>query len=119
MVVKIITTIITKTIEEKRLDSPANPAIKKYINEPFIEYYPNVMKLCNIIDSNMADASKIDHFCHSLKYLLLTLSHRGFFLCEKCVHTQWKNSFSVVYEKLVHLVEGEIPFSIYKKTLTQ
>jgi hypothetical protein len=60
----------------------ASPAVKQLashrlrtrqqrIDEPIIEYYTDVMKLCKTIDPAMTDASKIDHLCHGLKQSLL------------------------------------------------
>ncbi|CAF3428363.1 unnamed protein product [Rotaria sp. Silwood1] len=40
-------------------------------DEPVIEYYTDVMKLCKIIDYNMTDVSKLDHLNHGLKLSLM------------------------------------------------
>ncbi|CAF3268936.1 unnamed protein product [Rotaria sp. Silwood2] len=40
-------------------------------DEPVIEYYTDVMKLCKLIDPNMTDVSKLDHLYHGLKSSLL------------------------------------------------
>jgi hypothetical protein len=64
------------------LNTYASPAIKQLashrlrtrqqrIDEPIIEYYTDVMKLCKTIDPDMTNASKIDHLCHGLKQSLL------------------------------------------------
>ncbi|CAF4355389.1 unnamed protein product, partial [Rotaria sp. Silwood2] len=41
------------------------------IDEPVIEYYTDIMKLCKIVDPNMTDMSKIDHLYHGLKSALM------------------------------------------------
>lgn len=63
-------------------DTYASPAVRQLashrlrtrqqrIDEPIIEYYTDVMKLCKTIDPTMTDTSKIDHLCHGLKQSLL------------------------------------------------
>ncbi|CAF4520283.1 unnamed protein product, partial [Rotaria sp. Silwood2] len=44
---------------------------QQHYDEPVIEYYTDVMKLCKIIDPNMTDVSKLDHLYHGLKPSLL------------------------------------------------
>lgn len=41
------------------------------VDEPVIEYYTDVMKLCKIVDPNMTDVSKLDHLSHGLKTSLI------------------------------------------------
>ncbi|CAF4880535.1 unnamed protein product [Rotaria sp. Silwood1] len=40
-------------------------------DEAVIEYYTDVMKLCKLVDSNMTDASKLDHLYRGLKSSLM------------------------------------------------
>lgn len=40
-------------------------------DEPVIEYYTDVMKLCKLVDSSMTDASKLDHLFYGLNQSLM------------------------------------------------
>ena len=40
-------------------------------DEPVIEYYTDIIKLCKIVDPNMTDVSKLDHLYHGLKPSLM------------------------------------------------
>jgi hypothetical protein len=56
----------TKQLASQRLRTRHQRA-----DEPIIEYYTDVLKLCKIVDPHMTDASKIDHLCHGLKFSLM------------------------------------------------
>ncbi|CAF4519696.1 unnamed protein product, partial [Rotaria magnacalcarata] len=45
--------------------------------EAVIEYYIDAIKLCKLVDPNMTDASKLDHFYHGLKSSLMKDVLRG------------------------------------------
>jgi hypothetical protein len=68
-----------KVIFLKTYASPATKQLASHrlrtrqqsLDEPIIEYYTDVIKLCKIVDPNMTDACKIDHLCHGLKSSLL------------------------------------------------
>ncbi|CAF1931013.1 unnamed protein product [Rotaria magnacalcarata] len=45
--------------------------------EAVIEYYTDAIKLCKLVDPNMTDASKLDHFYHGLKSSLMKDVLRG------------------------------------------
>ena len=55
----------------KQLASHRLRTRQQRLDEPIIEYYTDVMKLCKVVDPNMTDASKIDHLCHGLKISLM------------------------------------------------
>ncbi|CAF1487839.1 unnamed protein product, partial [Rotaria sordida] len=44
---------------------------QQHYDEPVIEYYADVTKLCKIIDPSMTDVSKTDHLYHGLKSSLM------------------------------------------------
>ncbi|CAF4710410.1 unnamed protein product, partial [Rotaria magnacalcarata] len=46
-------------------------------DETVIEYYTDVIKLCRLVDTNMTDASKLDHLYHGLKPSLMKDVLRG------------------------------------------
>lgn len=56
----------TKQLASNRLRT----RLQRY-DEPIIEYYTDVLKLCNLVDPSMTDASKIDHLYHGLKNSLM------------------------------------------------
>ncbi|CAF1371549.1 unnamed protein product [Rotaria sordida] len=55
----------------KQLASQRLRTRQQRTDEPVIEYYTDVMKLCKIIDPNMTDVSKLDHLYHGLKPSLM------------------------------------------------
>ncbi|CAF1001291.1 unnamed protein product [Adineta steineri] len=55
----------------KQLASHRLRTRQQRVDEPIIEYYIDVIKLCKLVDPNMTDASKLDHLCHGLKLSLM------------------------------------------------
>ncbi|CAF4326990.1 unnamed protein product, partial [Rotaria sordida] len=43
----------------------------QHYDEPVIEYYTDIMKLCKLVDPSMTDVSKLDHLYHGLKHSLM------------------------------------------------
>ena len=56
----------TKQLASNRLRT----RMQRY-DEPVIEYYTDVMKLCKLVDSSMTDPSKLDHLYYGLKQSLM------------------------------------------------
>jgi hypothetical protein len=56
---------------KKQLASHRLRTRQQRVDEPIIEYYTDVIKLCKIVDPHMTDVSKIDHLYHGLKMSLM------------------------------------------------
>ncbi|CAF2100470.1 unnamed protein product [Rotaria magnacalcarata] len=68
---------IYSSASSKQLASNHLRTRQQRYDEAVIEYYTDAIKLCKLVDPNMTDASKLDHFYHGLKSSLMKDVLRG------------------------------------------